>query len=391
MTEIVKEMTVNMGPQHPSTHGIIRVILTLDGERIKNLDVDAGYLHRGFEKIAENKRYLQVIPFTDRLDYVAAICQNLGYVIAVEKLIDVKPTLRVEYIRLILNELTRIQSHLLWLATYLLDIGALSPLFYTFREREKILDIFEMITGARQTINYYRIATVARDMPPEVIPHIKRVLDELPLRIDEYMKLIDKNAIVLNRTKGVGVITRGDAINSGMTGPNLRATGVMADVRKDEPYGVYPLVEFDIPTQTEGDCYARYRVRIMEIFESIKIVRQAIRDIPSGPIVPLAPEFVPPPKFSIYRGMEELIHHYILYSIGFHPPIGEVYVATESPRGTLGCYLVSDGSPKPFRVRFRPPSFIHLSTLKKLAVGHQLADIVPIIGSIDFVVGEVDR
>ena len=385
-------MVLNMGPQHPSTHGVLRVILELDGEIVLKADPVIGYLHTGIEKSCEDKTYSQCITLTDRIDYLAPLSNNLGFCLATEKLIGIEVPKRAQYIRVLLTELTRITSHLVWLGTHAIDLGAMSVFLYSFREREEIMKIYEYVSGQRMMTSYFRIGGLALEPPPGWLDRVQRVMDSLPGHVDEYEDLLTQNRIWIGRTKGVGYLSPADAIAMGVSGPLLRASGVAYDVRKAFPYSSYDEFDFNVPTQTAGDSYARYQVRVAEIRESIKIVRQAIEKIPSeGPFRAEAPGIIPPSREEMKTSIEGLIYHFKIFTEGFAPPPGEVYQAIESPRGELGVFMVSDGSPKPYRVKFRAPSFVNLQSLPKLCVGRLVADVVTCIGTTDIVLGEVDR
>jgi NADH-quinone oxidoreductase subunit D len=385
-------MVLNMGPQHPSTHGVLRVILELDGEIVLKADPVIGYLHTGIEKSCEDKTYSQCITLTDRIDYLAPLSNNLGFCLAAEKLIGIEVPKRAQYIRVLLTELTRITSHLVWLGTHAIDLGAMSVFLYSFREREEIMKIYEYVSGQRMMTSYFRIGGLALEPPPGWLDRVQRVVDSLPGHIDEYEDLLTKNRIWLGRTKGVGYLSAQDAIAMGVSGPLLRASGVAYDVRKAFPYSSYDEFDFNIQTQTAGDSYARYQVRVAEIRESIKIVRQAMGKIPSeGPFRAEMPGIIPPSREEMKTSIEGLIYHFKIFTEGFAPPPGEVYQAIESPRGELGVFMVSDGSAKPYRVKFRAPSFVNLQSLPKLCEGRLLADVVACIGTTDIVLGEVDR
>jgi NADH-quinone oxidoreductase subunit D len=387
-----KTMVLNMGPQHPSTHGVLRVILELDGETVLKADPVIGYLHTGIEKSCESKTYSQAITLTDRIDYLAPLSNNLGYCLAVEKLLGIEIPKRAQYIRVLLTELTRAASHLVWLGTHAIDLGAMSVFLYGFREREEIMKIFEYVSGQRMMTSYFRIGGLALEPPPGWLDRVKRVVDSLPGHVDEYEDLLTNNRIWIGRTKGVGILRVEDAIAMGVSGPLLRAAGLAYDVRKAFPYSSYDEFEFNIPTQTGADSYARYQVRIAEIRESIKIVKQAMEKVPSeGPFRANVPGIIPPPREEMKTSIEGLIYHFKIFTEGFAPPVGEVYQVIESPRGELGVYVVSDGSPKPYRVKFRTPSFVNLQSLPKLAAGRLIADVVACIGTTDIVLGEVDR
>ncbi len=368
------------------------MVLELDGEIVVKAQPMIGYLHTGIEKSCEAKTYSQAITLTDRLDYLAPLSNNLCYCLAVEKLLGLEIPKRAQYIRVLLTELTRIASHLVWVGTHAIDLGAMSVFLYTFREREEIMKIFEHVSGQRMMTSYFRIGGLALEPPPGWLDRVRRVIDALPGHIDEYEDLLTSNRIWLARTKGVGVISAADAIAMGASGPMLRGSGVAYDVRKAFPYSSYDEFEFNIQTQAAGDCFARYQVRVAEIRESIKIVRQAMEKIPAeGPIKTEAPGIVAPSREEMKTSIEGLIYHFKIYTEGFAPPPGEVYQVIESPRGELGFFVVSDGSAKPYRVKVRAPSFINLQTLPKLAEGRLIADVVACIGTTDIVLGEVDR
>jgi NADH-quinone oxidoreductase subunit D len=386
------KMVLNMGPQHPSTHGVLRVILELDGETVLKADPIIGYLHTGIEKSCEAKTYSQAITLTDRIDYLAPLSNNLGYCLAVEKLLGIEIPKRAQYIRVLLTELTRIASHLVWLGTHAIDLGAMSVFLYGFREREEIMKIFEYVSGQRMMTSYFRIGGLALEPPPGWLDRVRRMIDSLPGHIDEYEDLLTHNRIWIARTQGIGILTPEDAIALGVSGPMLRASGVAYDVRRAFPYSSYDEFEFNIPTQTASDCYARYLVRVAEIRESLKIVRQAMEKVPTeGPFRASLPGIIPPPREEMKTSIEGLIYHFKIFTEGFAPPCGEVYQAIESPRGELGVFVVSDGSPRPYRVKFRTPSFVNLQSLPKFVVGRLIADVVACIGTTDIVLGEVDR
>ena len=385
------EMLLNMGPQHPSTHGVLRVVLELDGERISKAIPDLGYLHRGVEKLAEGLHYTQIIPHTDRLDYICAMTNNYAYVRAVEKLVGIIIPERAEYIRTIIAEMQRIVGHLFWLGTQALDIGAMTVFFWTFREREVLLDLFEKLCGARLTLNYYRIGGVDSDLTPEIIESLRNFLRTFPDRIEDYDTLLKQNRIWLARTKGVAVISGEDAINFGLTGPTLRGSGVAYDIRKLEPYGVYDRVEWEVPVGKDGDTYDRYWIRVEEMRQSAHIIEQCLDQLPEGPIMAEDSKVIPPPKPAVMRDMESLIHHFIIFTQGFKPPKAETYCATEVPKGELGFFLISDGSPRPYRMKIRSPSFIHMGAFDFMARGYLISDIITIFGTYDIVMGECDR
>jgi NADH-quinone oxidoreductase subunit D len=392
VTGAAPALILNMGPQHPSTHGVLRVVLELDGETVISARPEIGYLHTGIEKTAEAKTYSQVIPLTDRLDYLAPLSNNLCYCLAVEKLLGLEVPKRAQYIRVLLTELTRINSHLVWVGTHAIDLGAMSVFLYCFREREELQKIFEMVSGQRMMTSYFRFGGLALEPPPGWLDRVDRFVNLFPERIAEYEDLLTQNRIWLARTKGVGILSAEDAIAMGVSGPSLRGSGVAYDTRKAFPYSSYDEFDFDVPVQTAGDCYARYLVRVAELRESLKIVRQAMSKIPSeGPIRAEAPGIVPPSREEMKTSIEGLIYHFKIYTEGFAPPPGEVYQTIESPRGELGFFVSSDGSANPYRVKVRAPSFVNLQALPKLVVGRLLADVVACIGTIDIVLGEVDR
>ncbi len=386
-----EEMLLNMGPQHPATHGVLRVILQLEGERIKKATPDLGYLHRGVEKLCEDLTYQQVIPHTDRLDYICSMTNNFAYVRAVEKLMDVTIPERGEYVRTIIAEMQRIVGHLFWLGTQALDIGAMTVFFWTFREREVLLDLFEKTCGARLTMNYFRIGGVSADLSPEVIGTLREFLKDFPAKIEEYDRLLLTNRIWIARTRDVAVISGEDAVNFGLTGPSLRGSGVNYDIRKSEPYAAYDKVEWEVPLGKNGDTYDRYYIRVQEMKQSARIISQCLDALPEGPIYSDVPQVVPPPKENVMKDMQSLIHHFIIFTNGFRPPKGEVYVATEAPKGELGFGIVSDGSAKPYRLKIRAPSFVHMGAFDHMARGYMISDIVTIFGSYDIVMGECDR
>jgi len=394
--EIASEMrketiTLNMGPQHPSTHGVLRVVLEMDGEVITKATPVIGYLHRGIEKLAESKTYNQVITLTDRLDYTSPFINNLAYVLAVEKLLGLDVPLRAQYIRVLLVEITRIQSHLVWLGTHALDLGAMSPLLYCFREREETLDMFEMVGGARMNQSYFRIGGLAGDLPEGFVDKVREFSKVLPSRIEGYETLLTKNKIWLGRTKDVGIISGEDGIALGLSGPSLRASGVKWDLRKANPYSSYDHFDFEIPTGKTGDVYDRYLVRMEEMRQSNRIIRQVLDKLPTGEINAYSPKVVPPLKEKVVNNIESLISHFHIMTEGFEVPKGEAYCSVESSKGELGFYIISDGSNKPYRVKIRAPSFVNLESLSVMAEGKMISDMVAVIGSIDICLGEVDR
>jgi NADH-quinone oxidoreductase subunit D len=387
-------MVLNMGPHHPSTHGVLRLVLELDGELVVNVAPDIGFLHTGIEKTMESKTYQQAVVLTDRMDYLAPLSNNLCYALAVEKLLGVEIPERAQTIRVLMVELQRISSHLVWLGTHALDLAAMTVFLYAFREREQILDIFELVSGARMMTSYIRIGGLAYDLPADFLPTVDALLNVMPGRIDEYEDLLTANPLWLERTVGVGAIDEASAVAYGLTGANLRATGNPYDVRKAIPYSGYETYDFRIPVGKTGDTYDRYRVRIAEMRESVKIARQAwerLNAMGPGPYQTSDRKVAPPPKSEITHSMESLIHHFKLWTEGFKPPRGDAYVSIESPRGILGCYVVSDGGPKPWRVHFRAPSFVNLQGLPHMAKGRLVADLIALTASLDPVLGEVDR
>ena len=384
-------MVLNMGPQHPSTHGVLRLALELNGETVVRAEADIGYLHTGMEKTMEAKTYTQAITVTDRMDYLAPLSNNLAYVLPVEKLLGLEIPPRAETARVLLAELTRIASHLVWLGTHALDLGAMTVFLYCFREREQILRIFERVSGVRMMTSYFRIGGLARPLYPEFEEEVWAFVNAFPDRVDEYETLLTENPIFKRRTVGVGAFTAEEAIDLGQTGPNLRACGVAHDLRRANPYCGYENYDFEVPVLDGGDVYDRYRVRMAEMRESAKIVRQALARLPDGPVLADAPKIVPPPKERLRYDMEALIHHFLIFTHGFDVPKGEAYVPIEGPRGEAGFYIVSDGGPKPYKAKLRPPSFINVQALEKVVVGKLVADVVAIIASLDFVLGEVDR
>jgi NADH-quinone oxidoreductase subunit D len=386
-----ERVILSMGPQHPSTHGVLRLVLELEGETVVRALYDIGYLHTGFEKSFEDKTYTQGITLTDRMDYLSPLSNNLGFCLAVEKLLDIEIPPRAQWIRVLLTELTRIQSHLVWLGSHAIDLGAMSVLLYCFREREDILHIFEMVSGQRMMTSYFRIGGLALEPPFGWLKQMEKFVKAFPGHLEEYEDLLTKNPIWLRRTVGIGKLTADEAIAWGLSGPSLRGSGVDWDIRKKQPYSSYDKFDFKVPTQPEGDVYARYLVRLEEMRQSLRIVQQAMEGLPEGPIKANAPHIVLPDRESMKTSIEALIYHFKIVTEGFHPPIGEVYQAIESPRGELGFYMVSDGSPKPFRCHVRAPSFANLQALPKMIEGRLIADVVACIGTIDIVLGDVDR
>jgi NADH-quinone oxidoreductase subunit D len=414
----IKNYTMNFGPQHPAAHGVLRLVLELDGEVIERADPHIGLLHRATEKLAEHKTYLQTVPYMDRLDYVSMMMNEHAYVMAIEKLAGIEVPVRAQYIRVMFDEITRILNHLLWLGASALDVGAMSPMFYTFREREALMDAYEAVSGARMHAAYYRPGGVYRDLPDSMpqykaskihnavavkklnenrqgslLDYLDDFANRFPGYVDEYETLLTDNRIFKQRTVGIGVVTPERAMALGFTGPMLRGSGVVWDLRKKQPYEVYDKLDFDIPVGVEGDCYDRYLVRVEEMRQSNRIIKQCIdwlRKNP-GPVMTDDLKFGPPKRESMKQNMEELIHHFKLFTEGFHVPAGEVYSAVEHAKGEFGIYLVSDGANKPYRMKIRAPGFSHLSSLDEMTKGHMIADVVAIIGTQDIVFGEIDR
>ena len=388
-------MTLNMGPQHPSTHGVLRVVLELDGETVVKAKPIIGYLHTGMEKQAEYKTYTQSIPQTDRMDYLAPMSNNLALCLAAEKLLDIQPPERVQAIRVLLTELTRISAHCVWLGTHALDIGAMTVFFYCFREREKVLSIYDLVCGARMTASYFRVGGLASDIPEGLLDRCQTFVDEMPAHVDEYETLLSKNPIWLARTQGVAPLPPAKAIALGVTGPILRGSGVRWDLRKDQPYCGYESYDFDVPLGTNGDAYDRYLVRVSEMRQSTRIAAQAIRRVrdfgEKGEYRLRDYKYVLPPREEVKTSMEALIHHFKIVAHGFFPPVGEAYAAIEAPKGELGFYFISDGTPRPWRMKVRSPSFVNLQSLPAMVEGRLVADVITAIGSLDIVLGEIDR
>jgi NADH-quinone oxidoreductase subunit D len=384
-------MLLNMGPQHPSTHGVLRLLLELDGETIINCVPDIGFLHTGIEKNMEAKTYEKALVMTDRMDYLNNLGNNLCYCLAVEKLVELDVPPRAQIVRVLLTELTRIASHLIWLGTHALDLAAMSVFLYAWREREIIMDIFEMCSGQRMMTSYFRPGGLWRDLPSGFEEAVQHFIDLFPDRIEEYENLLTENPLYIDRTKGIGIISIDEALRLGVTGPNLRAAGLPFDLRKDQPYSSYEQFDFEVPTAMNGDTYDRYLVRMEEMRQSLRIVQQALVRIPEGPVRSNNRKFVPPPRSELGHSMEAVIHHFKLWTEGFSAPKGAVSMPVESPRGVLGCYLVGDGGPKPQRVHFRTPSFANLQALPSMSKGHLVADLVAIISSLDPILGDVDR
>jgi len=385
------EMILNMGPQHPATHGVLRLLLRLDGETVVACVPELGYLHRGYEKMAENMTYLEFVPHTDRLDYISPPANNVAYALAVEKLAGITAPPRAQYIRMLLAELARMCSHLVAIGALAMDVGALTVFLWGLREREKILDFFDAICGARFTTSYTRIGGVASDVTSDALKNIIAFINQFEEKFDEMERLLNGNRIFIERLEGVGVIGKDDAIDLGFTGPNLRGSGVEFDLRRATPYLFYNEMDFNIPVYTEGDCLARYFVRSDELRESAKIVRQVIDKIPNGEVMLNSPKKALPRKTEIYTKMEELIHDFMIVNHGINPPVGEVYHAVENPKGELGFYLVSKGEGQPWRMKIRSPSFANLQAIPLMVKGHMISDVVAIVGSIDPIMGEADK
>jgi NADH-quinone oxidoreductase subunit D len=384
-------LEVNFGPNHPSTHGVLRLVIELNGERVVGLKAVVGYLHTGFEKNMEQKSWWKAITYPERIDYLSFQINELVFVLAIEKLLEVEPPGKATWMRMLLCELSRIHSHLIWLGTSALELGAISLLWYCFRERDAVLDLFELVTGTRMHTRYFQAGGLAEDIPPGFYGECRRFTEVMPARIDEYEDILSRQAIWLERTKGIGLLSAADAIALGQSGPVLRASGVDWDLRRDEPYLAYDQVDFRVPVYPNGDVYDRYKVHIDEMRESTRIVRQCLDGMPEGPWIVDDRKIVLPPRHELHTSMESLIHHFKLVTEGYRVPEGEVYVAVESARGELGCYVVSDGGPKPWRVKFRAPSFVALEATATCVSDALVADLIAIVGSLDTVMGEVDR
>ena len=384
-------MTVNFGPNHPSTHGVLRLAVDLDGEQVVGLAAVIGYLHTGFEKNMEQKTWWKAITYPERIDYVSFQYNELVFVLAIEQLLEIEVPERATWMRMLLCELTRIHSHLVWLGTAALELGAISMFWYCFRERDRILDLFELVAGVRMHTRYFQAGGLAEDVPPGFFDECAKFVEIMPKAIDDYEALVDRSEIWLERTKGIGLLSAADAIALGQSGPVLRGSGVDWDLRREQPYLAYDKVDFRVPVYQEGDVWARYRVRMEEMRESVRIVDQALRRMPGGPWIADDRKVVLPPRAELHTSMESLIHHFKIVTEGYRVPEGEVYVTVESPRGELGCYVVSDGGPKPWRVKFRAPSFVALEATSTCMSDALVADMIAIVGSLDTVMGEVDR
>ncbi len=383
--------TINFGPQHPAAHGVLRMVLELDGEIIERVDNHIGLLHRGTEKLIEHKTWAQALPYFDRLDYCSPLAQEHSFVLATEKLLQLEVPPRAQWIRVLMCELTRISNHLLNLGSHGLDVGALTPILWLFEERETLLTFFERVTGARMHSNYFRPGGVHQDLPPGFVEAVAKWADHFPAIVDRFEALLADNRIFKQRNVDIGVASKADALAWGFSGPCLRGSGIPWDLRKAQPYEVYDQVEFDVPVGHKGDCYDRFMVRLEEMRQSLRIIRQCLERMPAGPVASDDRKVVPPPRAEMKRSMEALIHHFKLYTEGFRVPEGEVYVATESPKGEFGVWLVSDGTNKPWRCKIRPTGFSHLQAMDFLCKGHMLADAPAVLGSLDIVFGEVDR
>jgi NADH-quinone oxidoreductase subunit D len=392
MAEVeIKTTTINFGPQHPAAHGVLRLVLEMDGEIVERADPHIGLLHRGTEKLIEYKTYLQAVPYFDRLDYVSPMCLEHAYALAVEKLLGIEVPQRGQYVRVLFSEITRLLNHLLNVTTFAMDVGALTPALWAFEERERLMEFYEGVSGARMHAAYFRPGGVHRDLPAGMEKEIDDYVDTLPRVIGDIEHLLNENRIFKQRTVDIGMVSQEDAINWGFTGPMLRSAGVPWDLRKTQPYDSYGDMDFDIPVGTTGDCFERYMVRLEEMRQSIRIVKQCIANMPSGPVKTNDPKVSPPSRGDMKTSMEALIHHFKLYTEGYHVPEGEVYAAVEAPKGEFGVFLVSDGGNKPYRCRIRAPGFLHLASTDFLCKGHMLADAAAIVGSMDIVFGEIDR
>jgi NADH-quinone oxidoreductase subunit D len=383
--------TINFGPQHPAAHGVLRLILELDGEVVERADPHIGLLHRGTEKLIEHKTYLQAIPYFDRLDYVSPMCQEHAFALAVERLLGLEVPLRAQYIRVLFAEITRLLNHILNITTFAIDLGAITPLLWGFEEREVMMGFYERVSGARMHAAYFRPGGVHQDMPLGLAEDILAYIEKFPRYVDDTETLLTDNRIFKQRTVDIGVATDDEAIDRGFTGPMLRASGVAWDLRKSQPYDVYDRMDFDIPIGKQGDCYSRYLVRIEEMRQSVKIIRQCLEQMPEGPVLTENSKVIPPKRKDMKSSMEAMIQHFKLYTEGFHVPAGETYTAVEAPKGEFGVYLIADGTNRPYRCKIRPPSYLFLQAIEFMSKGHMLADAVAILGSMDIVFGEIDR
>ena len=387
----IKNYTINFGPQHPAAHGVLRMVMELDGEIVDRIDSHIGLLHRGTEKLIEYKTYLQAMPYFDRLDYVAPMSQEHAYCLAVEKLLGISPPPRGQYVRVLFAEISRVLNHLLNITAFAMDVGAMTPMLWGFEQREKLMEFYEGVSGARLHAAYFRPGGVHQDLPAGMLDEISAWCDQFPKFVDDMRHLLDGNRIFKQRTVDVGVVSAKDAIDWGFTGPMLRGSGVAWDLRRSQPYDVYDQFDFDVPIGKNGDCYDRYVCRVEEMAQSLKIIRQCIAAMPDGPVLAEDAKIAPPRRGDMKQSMEALIHHFKLYTEGFHVPPGETYTAVEAPKGEFGVYLVSDGTNKPYRCKIRAPGFAHLQAMEFCSKGHMLADSVAILGSMDIVFGEVDR
>ncbi|QIG80514.1 NADH-quinone oxidoreductase subunit D [Stakelama tenebrarum] len=388
----IANYTINFGPQHPAAHGVLRLVMELDGEIVERVDPHVGLLHRGTEKLIEYKTYAQALPYMDRLDYCSPLCQEHSFVLAVEKLLDLEVPIRAQYLRVFFAELTRISNHMLNLGSHVMDVGAMTPNLWMFELREDCLNFFERVSGARMHSNYFRVGGVHQDAPLKLLTDIGDWLDtRLPQMFGDAISLVAENRIFKQRNVDIAVVSREDAMRWGFSGPMIRAAGIPWDIRKSQPYDVYDRMEFDIPVGTKGDCYDRFMVRVKEVYESARIMKQCLAEMPEGPIMTLDRKVGPPKRGEMKHSMEALIHHFKLYSEGYHVPAGDVYVATESPKGEFGIYMVSDGTNKPYRCKIRPTAFSHLQAFDFMGKGHMLADTTAILGAMDIVFGECDR
>ena len=387
----IQNFTINFGPQHPAAHGVLRMVMELDGEIVERVDPHIGLLHRGTEKLIEHKTYLQALPYFDRLDYCSPLAMEYSYVLAIEKLLDLEVPLRGQYLRVLFAELTRICNHMLNLGAHVMDVGAMTPNIWVFEIREQCLEFFERASGARMHSAWFRPGGVHQDVPLKLLTDIADWLDEFPTLFEDAMSLVVDNRIFKQRNVNIATVSKDDAVRWGFSGPVLRGSGVAWDLRKSQPYDVYDRMEFDVPVGTSGDCYDRFMVRVEEVRQSAKIMRQCLNEMPDGPVASNDRKIVPPKRAEMKQSMEALIHHFKLYTEGFHVPAGEVYVATESPKGEFGVYLVSDGSNKPYRCKIRPTAFSHLQAMDFMTKGHMLPDATAILGAIDIVFGECDR
>jgi NADH-quinone oxidoreductase subunit D len=387
----IQNFTINFGPQHPAAHGVLRMVMELDGEIVERVDPHVGLLHRGTEKLIEHKTYLQALPYFDRLDYCSPLAMEYSYVLAIEKLLDLEVPLRGQYLRVLFAELTRICNHMLNLGAHVMDVGAMTPNIWVFEIREQCLEFFERASGARMHSAWFRPGGVHQDVPLKLLTDIADWLDDFPTLFEDAMSLVVDNRIFKQRNVNIATVSKDDAVRWGFSGPVLRGSGVAWDLRKSQPYDVYDRMEFDVPVGTSGDCYDRFMVRVEEVRQSVKIMRQCLNEMPDGPVSSTDRKIVPPKRAEMKQSMEALIHHFKLYTEGFHVPAGEVYVATESPKGEFGVYLVSDGTNKPYRCKIRPTAFSHLQAMDFMCKGHMLPDATAILGAIDIVFGECDR